>query len=132
MLIDEAVTPLIISGDAPNDEQVDAYKQAAEIAAELRPFKDYKVEHRYREITLTDAGHDKSAALAEPLGGIWKGNRRREELVVQAVTAHLYLLGKQYVIDDGKVVIVDEFTGRLMPDRTGATACIRRLKPRKI
>jgi preprotein translocase subunit SecA len=119
VLIDEAVTPLIISGEAPNDEQVDAYKQAAEMAAELKPFKDYKVEQRYREITLNDAGHDRLEELAEPLGGIWKGARRREELVVQALNARIfYQLGKQYVIDDGKIVIVDEFTGRLMPDRT--------------
>jgi len=56
--------------------------------------------------------------LARPLGGIWAGARRREELVTQALTARtFYLLEKQYVINDGKVVIVDEFTGRLMPDR---------------
>ncbi len=119
VLIDEAVTPLIISGDAPNAEQVDAYKQAAEIAAEFQPFKDYKVEQRYREITLSDAGQDKLAELTQPLGGIWKGIRRSEEMVVQAITARtFYQRGKQYIVEDGKVVIVDEFTGRLMPDRT--------------
>ncbi len=118
VLIDEAVTPLIISGDVPNGEQVDAYKQSAAMAGELTQGADYVVNRRYREIELTDAGADKVAALAEPLGGIWVGARRREELVVQALTAReFYIQGKQYVLDDGKVVIVDEFTGRLMPDR---------------
>jgi len=119
VLIDEAVTPLIISGDAPNNEQVDAYQQAATLAVEFQPFLDYTVEQRYREITLTEKGEDKLDALATPLGGIWIGARRAEELIIQGITARtFYQLGKQYVIDDGKVVIVDEFTGRLMPDRT--------------
>jgi len=118
VLIDEAVTPLIISGDVPNGEQIDAYKQSAAIAGKLAQSQDYTVNRRYREIELTDSGADKVAVLAEPLGGVWAGARRREELVIQALTAReFYLLGKQYVLDDGKVVIVDEFTGRLMPDR---------------
>jgi preprotein translocase subunit SecA len=57
--------------------------------------------------------------MAEPLGGVWKGWRRREELVSQALAAGAFFIrDKQYVVDDDKVVIVDEFTGRLMPDRT--------------
>jgi len=119
VLIDEAVTPLIISGDAPNAEQVEAFNQAAEVASRLEPGAHYRVNQRYREVDLTPAGKRKIEELAEPLGGIWAGKRRREELVVQALTAReLFVLDKQYVIDDGKVVIVDEFTGRLMPDRT--------------
>jgi preprotein translocase subunit SecA len=119
ILIDEAVTPLIISGDAPNEEQVEIFKRAAALAVELEPARDYRVNHRYREVELTQAGKDRLADFAEPLGGVWHGVRRREELVVQALTAkEMYLLDKQYVIGEGKVVIVDEFTGRLMPDRT--------------
>ncbi len=118
ILIDEAVTPLIISGEAPNPEQVEAFHQAAELAADLEQGRDYRVNLRYHDVDLTGAGKRRLEELAEPLGGIWAGARRREELVVQALTAReLYLDGKQYVIDDGKVVIVDEFTGRLMPDR---------------
>ncbi len=119
VLIDEAVTPLIISGDVPNAEQVEAFRQAAEIAAGLEAGRHYRVNHRHREVDLTAAGHAALAEWGERLGGLWAGARRREELVVQALTAReIYLTGKQYVIDDGKVVIVDEFTGRLMPDRT--------------
>jgi preprotein translocase subunit SecA len=118
ILIDEAVTPLIISGEAPNQEQVAAFQQAVDLAKELRSGRHYKVNHRYRDIDLTPAGKDRLEEMAEALGGVWAGARRREELVVQALTAkEFYLLGKQYVIQEGKVVIVDEFTGRLMPDR---------------
>jgi len=119
VLIDEAVTPLIISGDAPNPEQIEAFTQAADMASHFQPGTDYRVNHRYREVDLTTAGKRKLEQLADPLGGIWAGARRREELVVQALTAReLFVLDKQYIIDDGKIVIVDEFTGRLMPDRT--------------
>jgi len=119
VLIDEAVTPLIISGDAPNAEQVEAFQHAAEFAAELEPRRDYRVNVRHREIDLTPQGKERVAELAEPVGGVWHGARRREELVVQALTSReFYLRDKQYIVDDGKVVIVDEFTGRLMPDRT--------------
>ena len=118
VLIDEAVTPLIISGEAPNAEQVQAFQQAAELAAELDADKHYRVDRRYREVDMTSPGRDRLADLTESLGGVWSGIRRAEELVIQALTAReFYIPGKQYVVDDGKVVIVDEFTGRLMPDR---------------
>ncbi|MFB3891008.1 MAG: prepilin peptidase [Phycisphaerae bacterium] len=122
VLIDEAVTPLIISGDAPNPEQVLAFQQAVELAQGLEQGRDFKVNQRYREVDLTSGGKDRLKAAAEPLGGIWIGARRREELVTQALTAGwFYLRDKQYVVGEKegqpKIVIVDEFTGRLMPDR---------------
>ena len=119
VLIDEAVTPLIISGQAPNPEQIETFSQAAKLAAELDSERDYRFDYRYREVELTAAGKQHLNELADPLGGLWRGIRRREELVIQALTAKgLYQQDKHYVIDEGKVVIVDEFTGRLMPDRT--------------
>ena len=118
VLIDEAVTPLIISGEAPNPEQVEAFRQAAQLAAGLELSRDYRVDARYREVDLTPAGKERLEELAQDLGGIWRGARRREELAVQALTAReFYLRDKQYVVSGEKVVIVDEFTGRLMPDR---------------
>ena len=118
VLIDEAVTPLIISGEAPNPEQVEAFQHAADLAGQLQTDRDYKINRRYREIDLTKEGKESLSELTRTLGGVWSGRRRREELVTQALTAKtFYLPGKQYVVDDGKVVIVDEFTGRLMPDR---------------
>ena len=118
ILIDEAVTPLIISGLAPSPEQVAAFQQAADLAGKLDCDKHFRVQPRYREVEMTDAGRKRIAELCEPLGGVWCGARRREELIVQALTVkEFYHCDKQYVVEDGKIVIVDEFTGRLMPDR---------------
>ena len=119
VLIDESVTPLIISGIAPNPQQVDSFQKAAEIAAQLDEGKDFKVDHRYRDVELTEEGKAHIAELTSDLGGFWKGYRRSIELVNQALIAKkLYHRDQHYVIDKGKIVIVDEFTGRLMPDRT--------------
>ncbi len=117
-LIDEAVTPLIISGNAPNPDQVEAFEQAATMAKRLHPPEHYTINQRYHEVDLTPAGKGRLGELAEALGGRWSSIRWREERITQALTAHeFYRNGKQYLIDDGKVVIVDEFTGRPMPDR---------------
>ena len=119
VFIDEAVTPLILSGENPNPGLVDAYTQASDLADELAEPEDYRTHTRYGEVTLTGEGKQRLAEKAEPMGGLWGCTRRREELVVQALAARaFYTKGKQYVLDDGKVVIVDEFTGRLMPDRS--------------
>jgi preprotein translocase subunit SecA len=119
VLIDESVTPLIISGLAPNPQQVDSFKKAAEIAGLLEPEADYKIDHRYRDIELTEQGGERVTELTEGLGGFWKGTRRSHELVSQALIAkELYQRDQHYILNEGKVVIVDEFTGRLMPDRT--------------
>jgi preprotein translocase subunit SecA len=118
ILIDEAVTPLIISAEAPNPEQVEAFLQAADLATRLEAGRHYRVNDRYREVDLTETGKGFLAEQSEPLGGVWHGSRRREELATHALTAkHFYLRDKQYTIMEGKIVIIDEFTGRLMPSR---------------
>jgi preprotein translocase subunit SecA len=119
VLIDEAVTPLIISGEAPNAEQTAAFTQAASLSDEFTSGVHYKVNRAQREIRLTETGRRHAAQLCEQLGGLWRGARRREEMLTQALTAReFFIRDKHYVIQDGQVVIVDEFTGRLMPDRT--------------
>ena len=119
VLIDEAVTPLIISGDGPNQDQVDAFERAALLAKELNPATDYRIDPRRGEVDLTPAGKQRVAELTESLGGLWTGSQRREEMVLQALTAReFFIRDKQYVIAENKVMIVDEFTGRLMPDRS--------------
>ena len=119
VLIDEAVTPLIISGEAPNDELNKAIVQAVALGGPLQRGEHYTIDERYREVRLTRRGREHLAALTVNMGGVWAGARRREELVTQAVTAReLYHNGRQYVVVDGKVAIVDEFTGRLMADRS--------------
>ena len=119
ILIDEAVTPLIISQAAPNDELKEACQVAQRVAAQLLPRTDYSVDPRNREATLTEAGQNRVAEHGRELGGIWQAQRRWSELIEQALTAREFFeLDKQYVKQDEQIVIVDEFTGRLMPQRT--------------
>src|SRR5262249_30043582 len=79
----------------------------------------FTLDARERRIELTERGRRRLEALTEPLGGIWRGRLRREDLVRQALCAeHLYQRDTHYLLQDkGRVVIVDEFTGRRMPDR---------------
>ena len=119
ILVDEAVTPLIISGPAPNPEQTHAFGQAAKLAEALTEPGDFSVNTRYREVELTAEGRRHLAELSAPLPGLWQGARRREEIITKALVARqFYLKDKHYILSDGKVVIVDDFTGRIMPDRS--------------
>ncbi len=119
LFIDEAATPLLISGEGPNQVHIEAYEQAEQLVHMLDQSTDYRIDPQHREAHLTAAGKQRLAALAEPMGGLWTGRRRREELVLQALAARAFFIrNKHYVVDEGKVLIVDEFTGRLVPDRT--------------
>lgn len=119
VLIDEAVTPLIISTQHQNDALRQVVQVAQQIVEPFEPHVDYQVNHRYREVELTRTGREKLNSRCASLTGIWRGNDRRMELVRQALLAReFYLPGKQYVISEGKIVIVDEFTGRPMPQRS--------------
>lgn len=119
ILIDEAVTPLIISRASPNISLKKACLAALSVANDLRPGHHYKVEARYKEVKLTAAGFAQVAAVGNTMGGLWRAPRRWAELVEQSLTAReFFRKGQQYVMDNGKIVIVDEFTGRMMPQRT--------------
>ena len=119
VLIDEAVTPLIISSMQKNEALREAVETAHSLAAPLARGTDYTVDLRYREVALTEAGEATVAAQCARLPGLWRGPLRRFELIRQALVAReFFLLGKQYIVDGQKVVIVDEFTGRQMPQRT--------------
>jgi len=120
VLIDEAVVPLIIARSRGVDEMSDVYRQAAAIAAKLDPRSDFRVEHLRRQVELTRAGIARCEKLVEPLDEpIWRAARRAEELIKQAIVARVcYLHGSQYQTVDGRIVIVDEFTGRFLADRS--------------
>ncbi|MDP6117431.1 MAG: hypothetical protein QGG53_36665 [Planctomycetota bacterium] len=119
LLIDEAVTPLIISSPQENAPLESAYNTARNIASNLVADEDFKVELRYKEVQLTEAGKEKIKAQCQRLPGLWRGQLRSEELIKQAISANeLFKLDKHYVIQDGQAAIVDEFTGRIMPNRT--------------
>ncbi len=119
VLVDEAVTPLIISGAAPNPEQTQAFCEAARMAEGLSHPRDYSIDAQFREVELTVEGRRRLAEMTARLPGIWQGARRRDEIMTKALVAReLYLRDKHYIVSDGKVVIVDDFTGRIMPDRS--------------
>jgi len=87
VLVDEAITPLIISGPAPNPEQAEAFHQAADIVTHLNQDTDYRINARYREVELTNEGRARLADMAETYGDIWHGARRREEIATKALGA---------------------------------------------
>lgn len=119
VLIDDAVTPLILSGSGDNHAQADAYASAARVAARLEPDRDYRSDPRRRDVELTGAGLDRIDALTSQMHGLWRAQRRREELIIQALVAREHFhRDVHYIISDGRIVIIDESTGRTLPDRT--------------
>ncbi len=116
ILIDEARTPLIIS--APSRDSGEMYAQFAKIAASLQQETDYAVDEKFHSIALTDAGITK-AETALGVDNIYteKGIAYVHHLETSVRAKALYHREKEYVVKDGEVVIVDEFTGRLQPGR---------------
>ncbi len=118
VMIDEAVTPLIISTQQENQWLVDATNAAGGLV-NLFESDDYTIDQKYREIEFKETGLDRLAEMSTELPPIWRGASRREEIMRQALVARqFYHLDQHYVIQDGKIVIVDEFTGRLMHSRS--------------
>ncbi|TMC55529.1 MAG: preprotein translocase subunit SecA [Chloroflexi bacterium] len=116
ILIDEARTPLIISGQA--DEATELYKKFAAIAATLRRDADFEVDEKHRNVTLTEEGIEK---VEKKLGIDNLYAPEHLELTPyldQALKAHvIFQKDREYIVKEGQVIIVDEFTGRLMPGR---------------
>ena len=119
VLIDEARTPLIISRTSDNPLEAQTYQQALQLAEQLHEGVDFTIRQQDRVILLTEPGKTRLASLCKPLIGVWTGQRRREYLVKQALSAlHLFVRDKHYLCRDGKVQIIDENTGRVMADRS--------------
>ncbi len=116
ILIDEARTPLIISG--PAEESTDKYYRVDKIIPKLIPEMDFTLDEKMRTATLTEEGVSKCERLLN-LGNLYDpANMDMIHHVYQGLRAHtLYEKDVDYVIKDGGVVIVDEFTGRQMPGR---------------
>ena len=118
VLVDEARTPLVISGEAKGEISVEAAHEALELAATLEAGVDYVLMAEQKRVALTEAGRDRTADFAEAHGREWRGVIVREEFARQALSAlHLFHRGEEYLVRDGKVQIIDQHTGRLMPDR---------------
>lgn len=116
ILVDEARTPLIIS--APSTASGQAYTQFAKIAAELKP-EHYTLDEKHKQVALTDEGVDKVEKLLGIKNLYADDNIRTIYHLDQALRAQtLFIRDKDYVVtSDGEVVIVDEFTGRLLAGR---------------
>jgi len=121
ILVDEARTPLIISG--PIDDKSDLYNAVNQYIPALTP-EDYDLDEKQRSVTLTEQGNEH---LEQVLGGagLLRGTNLYDaenvtivHHVQQALRAHkLFQRDKDYIVKDGQVVIIDEFTGRMMPGR---------------
>jgi len=116
ILIDEARTPLIISG--PSEESTDKYAKIDKIIPKLIQDIDYTLDEKHRTATLTEEGFSKCERLLNLSNMSDPANIEIMHHVYQALRAHaLYKIDVDYVNKDGEIVIVDEFTGRQMPGR---------------
>jgi preprotein translocase subunit SecA len=119
VLVDEARTPLIISGRSDQAPEKEMYETALAMIAELGEGEDFAIEGGERHVRLTAKGKQKLTAAAEHLPGVFRGTRRREELATQALVAtHVFKRDIHYLVRDEKVQIIDESTGRILPDRS--------------
>ncbi|OLB53174.1 MAG: preprotein translocase subunit SecA, partial [Ktedonobacter sp. 13_2_20CM_2_56_8] len=116
ILIDEARTPLIISGQG--QESTDMYVQFARWAPRLKHEIDYTIEEKTRTVILTEAGIDKLEQLAGVKNIYDENNLDLTRYMENAIKAQIiFKRDKDYIVKDGEVIIVDEFTGRQMPGR---------------
>ena len=116
ILIDEARTPLIIS--MPDEESADLYKVFAKVTPQLKENTDYNVDEKLKAVALTEEGIDKVEKILG-IGNIYeeKGVRFVRHLEQALRAQALFHKDRDYVVKDDEVIIVDEFTGRLMPGR---------------
>jgi preprotein translocase subunit SecA len=115
ILIDEARTPLIISGRL--DKSAELYRTMAAVAPQLTKDKHYEVDEKNKNVILTEEGIDKAQEILE-IKDLFDINNQYAHHLLQALKAkELFHLNTDYVIKNGEVIIVDEFTGRLMEGR---------------
>ncbi len=121
ILVDEARTPLIISG--PSDDKSDLYNVIDKVLPRLEP-EDYEVDEKQRSTNLTERGNEHMEDLLREAGILVEGSLYEAANVTivhhvnQALRAHkLFHRDKDYIVRNGEVIIVDEFTGRMMPGR---------------
>ncbi|MDQ2655423.1 MAG: preprotein translocase subunit SecA, partial [Chloroflexota bacterium] len=119
ILIDEARTPLIISGQA--EQATDRYYQFAQIVKQLKEKRDYEVDLKHKSVAISEEGIDRVEQLMQLPPGESIYDERHIELthyLEQALKAQVtFMRDKDYIVRDGEVIIVDEFTGRMMEGR---------------
>ena len=115
ILIDEARTPLIISGRV--EKSADIYTMMAKVAPQLEKEKDYEVDEKNKNVILTEDGIDRAQEIIGCKDLFDINNQYAHDLLNALKAKELFILDTDYVVKDGEIVIVDEFTGRLMPGR---------------
>ncbi|MEI9924470.1 MAG: prepilin peptidase [Bradyrhizobium sp.] len=119
ILVDEARTPLIIAGTDNNPLPAPVFKDALRFARQLKPRIDFVESGGGHDIELTRAGSESLKQLTAKLSGIWEARKAREEMINYALAAiHHYKKDQHYVVVNGKVEIIDEFTGRIAEGRS--------------
>lgn len=119
VLVDEAVTPLILSEERESEGLGDAVSWAHDLAQRLAPEEDYLLDQRNHSLELRAGAKTLGELEAWRLPAQWRATVRRDELLRQAlVVKHFFSAGKQYVVDDEKIVLLDEFSGRMTPERS--------------
>lgn len=116
ILIDEARTPLIISG--PAERSTELYYEIDRLVHRFKKGVDYEIDEKDQTVALTEQGIAKAEKLLK-IGNIYQDTQREYvHHINQAIRAHeLYERDRDYLVKDGEVVIIDEFTGRIMPGR---------------
>jgi preprotein translocase subunit SecA len=121
ILVDEARTPLIISG--PTEDQSELYKKVDSLIPSLLK-EDFELDEKQRQVSLTEQGNEHMVELLRSVGALEEGDLYDINNIVivhhvnQALRAHkLFQLDKDYIVKDDKVLIIDEFTGRMMEGR---------------
>jgi preprotein translocase subunit SecA len=119
VFIDEARTPLILSSKSENNQQEELHREAIWLARQFDSRIYYTIDVRSRQVILTEKGEDLLKELTSSLRGIWSGERKSKILVQQALSAlHCYEKDVNYFVEEGEIQILDENTGRSMPDRS--------------
>ena len=119
LLIDEARTPLVLAAPRPDDARAERECTVAlALARMLEADIDYRLSRERREATLTERGVETLERLVERIDDVWRTSRYRDERIRHALAAlHLWHRDRDYVVRDGVLELVDEHSGRTLPDR---------------
>jgi len=119
VLVDEARTPLIISAEPRNSPEQHVYEQSLNLAKTLVEKDEFLLHESERTVEMTEKGRAKVEDFDWANARIWTNSQQRQELVRQGLTAlYLFTRDKHYLVREDKVQIIDEYTGRVMPDRS--------------
>jgi len=119
LLIDESKTPLIIAGSVAGADEIEYFRAILEFARSLEDTVDFTVNLSSQVIRVTKTGQQRIDAVVFNAESRWSGAIRNNEMVRRAISAlHLYQRDREYLVRDGKIEIIDPYTGRVMSDRS--------------